>query len=86
VVCYCILLYCTVLYCPILHCSTLPVGTSPFAVNNNNNNDKNNNVFSRDIVCLRNISINTLHQGDDDDNDNKIYLPEARKLFAVPKE
>jgi len=28
-------------------------------------------VFRRDIVCLRNISINTLHKGgDDDDNDN----------------
>jgi len=25
-------------------------------------------VFPRDIVCLRNVSINTLHKGDDDDD------------------
>jgi len=77
VVCYCIVLYCTVLYCPLLHCSTLPVGISQFSVNNNNNNNNNNNsnVFPRDIVCLRNISINTLHKGDvDDDNNNKKYI------------
>jgi hypothetical protein len=24
--------------------------------------------LSRDIVCLRNISVNTLHKGDDDDD------------------
>jgi hypothetical protein len=29
-----------------------------------------NTVFSKDIVCLRNISINTLHKGDDDDGDD----------------
>ena len=27
-------------------------------------------MFPRDIVCLRNVSINTLHKGDDDDYDN----------------
>jgi hypothetical protein len=33
-------------------------------------------MFTRDMVCLRNISVNTLHKGDtedydeDDDNDN----------------
>jgi hypothetical protein len=27
-------------------------------------------LFPRDIVCLRNISINTLHEGDDDDDDD----------------
>jgi len=27
-------------------------------------------VFPRDIVCLRNISINTLYEGDDDDDDD----------------
>jgi len=27
-------------------------------------------IIPRDIVCLRNISINTLQKGDDDDNDN----------------
>jgi len=27
-------------------------------------------LFPRDIICLRNISINTLYTGDDDDNDN----------------
>jgi hypothetical protein len=28
-------------------------------------------VFPRDMVCLRNISVNTLHKGDiDDDDDN----------------
>ena len=32
--------------------------------------NSNNTVFPRDIVCLRNISINTLHEGDDDDSNN----------------
>jgi hypothetical protein len=34
--------------------------------NNNNNNDNNNNntVFLKDMVCLRNICVNTLHKGD----------------------
>ena len=27
-------------------------------------------LLPRDIVCLRNISINTLHKGDDDDGDD----------------
>jgi len=31
-----------------------------------NNNNSCNTVFPRDIVCLRNTSINTLHKGDDD--------------------
>ena len=38
--------------------------------NNNNNNNNNFTLFSRDIVCLRNISINTLHKDDDDYDDN----------------
>jgi hypothetical protein len=33
-------------------------------------------VFPRDMVCLRNISVDTLHKGDtednNDDNDNNI--------------
>ena len=32
-------------------------------------------LFPRDMICLRNISVDTLHKGDaeddDDDNDNK---------------
>jgi len=35
---------------------------------NSNNRIAANTVFPRDIVCLRNISINTLHKGDDDNN------------------
>jgi len=27
-------------------------------------------VFPRDIVCLRKMSISTLHKGDDDDDDD----------------
>ena len=27
-------------------------------------------MFPRDIVCLRNMSINALHKGDDDDDNN----------------
>jgi len=27
-------------------------------------------LFPRDIVCLKNISINTLYKGDDDDDNN----------------
>ena len=38
----------------------------------NNNNNNNNNIFPGEIVCIRNISINTLRKGvgDDDDDDN----------------
>jgi len=51
----------------------------------NSNNNSCNTVFPSDIVCLRNVSINTLHKGDyyccccccdggggddDDDDDN----------------
>jgi hypothetical protein len=38
--------------------------------NNNNNNNSCNTVFPRDIVCLMNISINTLHKGDDGNKDD----------------
>jgi len=34
----------------------------------NSNNRIAATLFPRDIVCLRNISINTLHKGDDDDD------------------
>ena len=27
-------------------------------------------VFPRDVVCLRNISVDTLHKGDTEDNNN----------------
>jgi hypothetical protein len=27
-------------------------------------------VFPRDMVCLRNTSVNTLHKGDTEDDDN----------------
>jgi hypothetical protein len=40
----------------------------------NRNNRMAATLFPRDMVCLRNISINTLHKGDDgdggDDDDN----------------
>ena len=37
----------------------------------NSNNRIAVTLFPRDIVCLRNISINTLHkEGDDDDDDD----------------
>jgi hypothetical protein len=29
-------------------------------------------VFPRDMVCLRNISVDTLHKGDTEDNNNSI--------------
>ena len=28
-------------------------------------------MFPRDIICLRNISVDTLHKGDTEDNNNK---------------
>jgi hypothetical protein len=36
-------------------------------------------VFPRDMVCLRNISVDTLHKGDtdDDDDDDDIYRMQA---------
>jgi len=36
----------------------------------NSNNKIAANCIPRDIVCIRNISINTLHKGDDDDDTN----------------
>jgi hypothetical protein len=33
-----------------------------------------NIVFLRDIVCLRNICVNTLHKGDSDDDNNIIWI------------
>ena len=36
----------------------------------NSNNRIAATLFPRDIVCLRNISINTLHKRDDDDDDD----------------
>jgi hypothetical protein len=29
-----------------------------------------NTMFPRDMVCLRNISVDTLHKGDTEDNNN----------------
>jgi len=44
----------------------------------NSNNRIAATLIPRDIVCLRNISINTLHKGgggdDDDDNDNELQM------------
>jgi len=46
----------------------------------NSNNRTAATLFPRDIVCLRNISVNTLHKGDDDvdddddDNNNTNFL------------
>jgi hypothetical protein len=42
-----------------------------------------NTVFARDIVCLRNISINTLHKGDDYyyNNNNKKKKNTHQVLF-----
>ena len=43
----------------------------------NSSNRIASTLFPRDILCLRNISINTLHKGDgdddDDDNNNNYY-------------
>jgi len=33
-----------------------------------------NTVFPRDKVCLRNISVDTLHKGDTEDNNNNNSL------------
>jgi len=33
-------------------------------------NNNNRIAVPRDILCLRNISINTLHKGDKDDDDD----------------
>ena len=41
---------------------------SPTQLPSHENN--NNNVFPGEIVCLRNISVNTLCKGDDDDDDD----------------
>ena len=36
--------------------------------------------LTRDIVCLRSISINTLHKGDDDDDDRNISINTLHKV------
>jgi len=36
-----------------------------------------------DIVCVRNISINTLYKGDDDDDDNDDDDDDNNKLFQL---
>jgi len=36
-------------------------------------------MFPRDMVCLRNISVDTLHKGDTEDNNNILGL----EIFAV---
>jgi hypothetical protein len=56
----------------------------------NRNNRMAATLFPRDIVSLRNISINTLHKEDDDDdnnhkinnndNDNNNYTPAKCKI------
>ena len=52
----------------------LNTGTSDISTMSSNNRICNS-IFPRDIVCLRNISINTLHKGDDDyDDTNNILL------------
>jgi hypothetical protein len=46
-------------------------------------------IIPRDIVCLRNISINTLQKGDDDDDDddnntnNKYHLGTGIRIDLV---
>jgi len=34
-----------------------------------------NTMFPRDMVCLRNISVDALHKGDDDDDNNNNNKP-----------
>jgi hypothetical protein len=38
-------------------------------------------MFPRDMICLRNISVDTLHKGDTEDNNNTI-----KYFFAGKKE
>jgi hypothetical protein len=41
----------------------------------NRNNRMVATLFPRDIVCLRNISVNSPHKGDDDDdNNNNVFI------------
>jgi len=51
----------------------------------NSNNRIAATLFPRDIVCLRNISINTLHKGydEDDDNNNNNDLNGTGNNFTV---
>ena len=42
-----------------------------------------NTVFPRDIVCLRNMSINTLYKGDDDDDDDNNNNKGSRGMGEV---
>ena len=39
-------------------------------IDDDDDDDDNNNYYYYNIVCLRNISINTLQKGDDDDDNN----------------
>jgi hypothetical protein len=40
-------------------------------------------VFPRDIVCFRNICINTLHKRDNDDEDNNKQVEAAYKAERI---
>jgi len=40
-------------------------------------------VFLRDIHCLRNVSINTLHEGDDVDDDNNNNNNNNNNIYLV---
>jgi len=40
-------------------------------------------MFRWDIVCIRNIIINTLHKGDDDDGNNNNNNNNSGKVFPV---
>jgi hypothetical protein len=38
-------------------------------------------MFPRDMVCLRNISVDTLHKADIEDNNNNILLKKKPRKF-----
>jgi hypothetical protein len=44
--------------------------TSDMSTINSKHQNSCNTVFPRDMVCLRNISVDTLHIGDTEDNSN----------------
>jgi hypothetical protein len=42
-------------------------------------------LYCLDIVCLRNICVNTLHKGDSDDDDNNKNIPGKHEMKTLQK-
>jgi hypothetical protein len=40
-------------------------------------------VFPRDMVCLRNISVDTMHKGETEDNNNNVIIMAIMMMMII---